>query len=87
MAAPPTRPHRAALAEARIETRPIICGNIARQPAMQHYPHRCHGELRHADEVMARGFAFGLHQAMDAAACDYVAGTIAHFVNREAAAA
>ena len=28
-----------------IETRPIICGNMAEQPAMKKYPHRVHGNL------------------------------------------
>ncbi len=45
-----------------IETRPIICGNIARQPAMKLYKHRVSGELKFSDAVMERGFAIGNHQ-------------------------
>lgn len=55
-----------------IETRPIICGNIALQPGLQHYPHRTVGDLPNATHVMKNGFAIGCHQDMDGAACDYV---------------
>ncbi len=71
---------RAALGRANIETRPIIAGNIARQPALQHYAHRTVGDLRHATAVMQRGFSFGNHQAIDDAARAYVAAHIAKFV-------
>lgn len=62
-----------ALEAAHIETRPIICGNIARQPAMKLYPHRTVGDLKHANAVMDRSFSFGIHQDVDAAARDYIA--------------
>jgi len=68
------------LSQARIETRPIICGNIAEQPAMKLYEHRRVGDLRHASRVMHQGFAFGNHQAVDAAARAYVTGKIAEFL-------
>ena len=62
-----------ALNRAHIETRPIICGNIALQPAMQMYPHRVVGDLQHATRVMHHAFSFGNHQAIDEGARDYVA--------------
>jgi CDP-6-deoxy-D-xylo-4-hexulose-3-dehydrase len=62
-----------ALEAAHIETRPIICGNIARQPAIKLYAHRVHGDLKYASEVMERGFSFGNHQAIDSKARAYVA--------------
>ena len=68
------------LNKARIETRPIICGNIAEQPAMKLYGHRIVDGLRHASRVMRRGFAFGNHQAVDAAARAYVTDTIGEFM-------
>jgi len=71
---------RAALGRANIETRPIIAGNIARQPALKHYAHRTVGDLRHATAVMQRGFSFGNHQAIDDAARAYVVEHIAKFV-------
>ncbi len=63
-----------------IETRPIICGNIALQPAMALYEHRTVGNLAHATDVMNRGFSFGNHQAIDADARNYILEKIANFV-------
>jgi CDP-6-deoxy-D-xylo-4-hexulose-3-dehydrase len=63
-----------------IETRPIICGNVARQPAMALYEHRTVGDLRHADGVMTRAFSFGNHQAIDEGARSYVAERIRAFL-------
>ncbi len=68
------------LNKANIETRPIICGNIAEQPAMKLYEHRVVGDLRHSSNVMRRGFSFGNHQAVDAPARAYVTGKIAEFM-------
>lgn len=73
-----------ALNKAGIETRPIICGNIARQPAMKLFPHRVVGSLAHADDVMANAFSFGNHQAIDDAARTYVVGKIREFVRARA---
>src|SRR3990167_34485 len=39
------------LEEHGIETRPIICGNMARQPVMKKYKHRCIGDLKNATKV------------------------------------
>jgi CDP-6-deoxy-D-xylo-4-hexulose-3-dehydrase len=74
---------RAALEEARIETRPIICGNIALQPALKLYAHRVVGPLNHATRVMNAGFSFGNHQSVDAAARDYIVGRIDEFMARK----
>ncbi|ARJ65938.1 hypothetical protein WV31_09860 [Magnetospirillum sp. ME-1] len=46
---------------AGIEIRPIICGNMARQPAMAHVRHRIAGSLDGADRIMACGLYFGMH--------------------------
>jgi CDP-6-deoxy-D-xylo-4-hexulose-3-dehydrase len=69
-----------ALGTAGIETRPIICGNIARQPGLQLYPHRTQGDLVHASAVMDRGFSIGNHQDIDAAAGEHIAGAIEAFL-------
>ena len=45
-----------------IETRSIICGNMALQPVMKKYEHRCVGTLSNATKVMERGFSIGCHQ-------------------------
>jgi CDP-6-deoxy-D-xylo-4-hexulose-3-dehydrase len=63
-----------------IETRPIIAGNIAAQPAMQYYQHRVAGDLSHANHVMRQGFTFGNHQSIDSAAREYVANAIHDFM-------
>lgn len=62
-----------------IETRPIICGNIARQPGMKLWPHRILGDLAYADEVMKYGFAIPCHQDMTEADCDYIDGVVRGF--------
>lgn len=69
-----------ALNAAAIETRPIICGNIARQPAMAMYPHRTLGAMPHADAMMTRAFSFGNHQAIDPGARAYVVERITSFL-------
>jgi CDP-6-deoxy-D-xylo-4-hexulose-3-dehydrase len=71
-----------ALEAAHIETRPIICGNIARQPAIKLYQHRVHGDLKHATEVMERAFSFGNHQAIDDNARNYVVENIRRFLRK-----
>ncbi|MBF0332211.1 MAG: DegT/DnrJ/EryC1/StrS family aminotransferase [Alphaproteobacteria bacterium] len=67
------------LEKAGIETRPIICGNVARQPGMKLYPHRAVGDLARADAIMDRAFSIGCHQGVDDAARAYVAETFARF--------
>lgn len=47
-----------------IETRPVICGNLARQPALRHFEHRISGDLGGADAVMDRGLYWGTHPMM-----------------------
>ncbi len=71
---------REALAAANIESRPIICGNIALQPAMKLFEHRTVGDMVHATEVMQRGFSFGNHQAIDEGARNHIADTVRSFV-------
>jgi CDP-6-deoxy-D-xylo-4-hexulose-3-dehydrase len=65
---------------AGIETRPIICGNIARQPALQLYQHRADGPMDNANVVMERAFSFGNHQAIDELARRYVTDRIEEFL-------
>lgn len=53
-----------------IETRPVICGNILRQPALTGC--KSFGDLWGADEVMARGFYWGLDPMLSDASIEYV---------------
>ncbi len=63
-----------------IETRPVICGNVARQPGFLKHPHRIVGDLENANAVMDRGFSLPCHQGMGAAECGYVLRTIGRFL-------
>ena len=55
-----------------IETRPIIAGNIARQPANALFNHRISGELLNSDIIMDNGFSIGVHQSLCNESMDYV---------------
>ena len=44
-----------------VETRPIVAGNLARQPVCQLYPELQEGNLPGADAIHERGFYLGLH--------------------------
>jgi CDP-4-dehydro-6-deoxyglucose reductase, E1 len=70
------------LESAGIETRPIICGNLARQPAMQRIPHRIPRPLTGADRVMDCGLYWGSHPLMTDDDVDYVARTVRKFFDR-----
>ena len=63
-----------------IETRPIICGNICRQPAMRKYKHRQFGSLVNADNVMDNAFSFGNHQALNDDARNYLVEKIDNYI-------
>ena len=70
------------LNERGIETRPIICGNMARQPAFANISHRVSGDLRGADMIMDFGLLWGLHPLMSNEEVDYVANTVLEFPPR-----
>jgi CDP-4-dehydro-6-deoxyglucose reductase, E1 len=59
-----------------IETRPVICGNLSRQPAMAHVPHRIAGELHGADAIMDRGLYWGTHPFMTSKDIDYITACV-----------
>jgi len=69
-----------ALNAANIETRPIIAGNIARQPALKMYEHRVAGDMRHSNAVMDGAFSFGNHQDVDSGARSYIAEQVRAFL-------
>lgn len=45
-----------------IETRPIICGNITKQPALKKFTFKIFGSLLNSDTIMSSSFAIGCHQ-------------------------
>lgn len=62
-----------------IETRPVICGNMARQPALAHFDHGVSGTLNGADQVMDCGIYWGLHPGMSDQDADTVVQTVRAF--------
>jgi CDP-4-dehydro-6-deoxyglucose reductase, E1 len=73
---------KAHLEQNGVETRPIICGNMARQPAMKHVRHRVAGELTGADRVMDCGIYWGSHPSMSEDEVAYVAAVVKGFFER-----
>jgi CDP-6-deoxy-D-xylo-4-hexulose-3-dehydrase len=67
------------LEENGIETRPVICGNLARQPAFKKIPHRVVGQLHGADTVMDRGLFWGSHPLMTQEEIEHVIQTVKRF--------
>ena len=64
-----------------IETRPIICGNIALQPAMKNYKHRIFGKLTNSSYVMNNSFSIGCHQNITVNAQNYLKIILKKFLN------
>lgn len=64
-----------------IETRPMICGNIARQPAMHLFPHRTVGNLHYADHIMQNAFSIGCHQNITEDDVAWVATVLERFLD------
>jgi CDP-6-deoxy-D-xylo-4-hexulose-3-dehydrase len=62
-----------------IETRPIICGNIVKQPAVKNIKHRIYGKLEGADEIMDKGIFWGSSPDMSVSEINYVIKVIKDF--------
>jgi len=69
------------LATAGVENRPIICGNMARQPAFAHFNYRISGNLKGADQVMDCGIYWGPHPGMSDADVAVVVQIVQDFFN------
>lgn len=65
-----------------IETRPIMSGNLAEQPAVSLIRHRVSGNLQTARNVMRNSFFFGIHQKLDRTALDYIIDSIGEFLRK-----
>ncbi|MCB0406859.1 MAG: DegT/DnrJ/EryC1/StrS family aminotransferase [Bdellovibrionales bacterium] len=70
-----------ALDDAGIETRHIICGNMARQPAFQHFEHRVSGSLDGADKIMDCGIYWGANPGLSDDQVQYVTKVVKGFFN------
>ena len=64
------------LEKAGIETRPVICGNMARQPALAHFDHTVSGSLSGADKIMDCGLYWGTYPGMTTNEIDYIVRTV-----------
>ncbi len=64
-----------------IETRPIMAGNMAEQPAMKHIPHRTVGDLPNSRLIMRRSFFFGNHNGIATEEREYIADCIVKFLD------
>lgn len=68
------------LDEARIGTRLLFGGNLARQPAYQGLPLRLSGTLENSDLVMERSFWLGVYPGLSSEMLAYVVQVISDFV-------
>lgn len=66
----------------QIETRPIMAGNMAEQPAMRLVKHEIRGTLQNAEVVMRQGFFVGNHQGITRIELDYFVACIDEFMSR-----
>jgi len=62
-----------------VETRPVICGNLTRQPALAHHSYRINGELVGADRVMDCGIYWGTHPFMTEDDVGYIVATVTKY--------
>ena len=70
------------LEEQGVETRPIVAGNLTRQPVCQLYPELQESNLPGADAVHERGFYLGLHPFEATKNLDRLAETFEQFIRR-----
>jgi dTDP-4-amino-4,6-dideoxygalactose transaminase len=67
------------LEQAGIETRPVICGNLVRQPALSQFEYRVSGTLAGSDRVMDCGLYWGSHPDMTEEDVDYIVRCVKAF--------
>ncbi|MBL4850228.1 MAG: DegT/DnrJ/EryC1/StrS family aminotransferase [Planctomycetes bacterium] len=81
--APEAKVERGALIkflEARgVATRPLVAGNLARQPAMRATTHRCAGDLAGAQLLHERAIYIGIHSSMTDAQLTLIPDLLAEF--------
>jgi CDP-6-deoxy-D-xylo-4-hexulose-3-dehydrase len=67
------------LEEGGVETRPIVAGNLARQPAMSNFPEISFGSLSNSNYIHQFGLYIGIHPEFDEAKIEKVANIIDSF--------
>jgi CDP-4-dehydro-6-deoxyglucose reductase, E1 len=71
------------LERAGIETRPIVAGNLAEQPAFKHLPHETLGKLPNSRLVMRNGFYFGIHQGVGVKQLEHIGAVFDNFFRQQ----
>lgn len=66
-----------------IETRPVMAGNMVRQPVMSYLTYRISGRLENSEYIMNNSFLIGNHQAIDEKKRKYVADVIIRFLDKK----
>ena len=64
-----------------IETRPIICGNMVKQPGIKNIKHRVAGKLLGADKIMNLGIFWESSPDMTKSEVNYVTKIVKNFFN------
>lgn len=68
------------LEEHKIQTRMLFGGNLIRQPAYQHIPHRVVRGLKNTDKIMYDGFGVGVYPGLKDEQIQYVVDTLLSFI-------
>lgn len=65
-----------------VETRPVMTGNITRQPVINSFRHKVRGRLDNSNLIMDHSFLIGNHHGIGKEEREYVADLIVSFVKR-----
>jgi CDP-6-deoxy-D-xylo-4-hexulose-3-dehydrase len=71
------------LKEKKIETRPVMAGNISEQPASGLFKHRKVGNLSNSKIIMRRSLFWGNHHGVGRAEREYVADCVSRFIDEK----
>lgn len=66
----------------QIETRPILAGDITKQPAMEEIPHQISGDLSGAEHLHFDGLFVGNHHGLTDEKLTYIIDTIDEFIKQ-----
>lgn len=70
------------LEDHKIQTRMLFGGNLLRQPAYQHIPHRVVGDLNNTDKITHDGFGVGVYPGIKDEQIQYVIDTLISFLKK-----
>jgi CDP-6-deoxy-D-xylo-4-hexulose-3-dehydrase len=73
------------LEEHQIQTRQLFAGNLVRQPAFRHVPHRIVGDLQNTDRIMSHSFFIGVYPGLTEAMLSHIEQVFASFFDQRVA--